>query len=303
MFPGKYFTGDGCRVDPDGFYWLMGRMDDVINVSGHRIGTAEIESALVSHPGVAEAAVVGFPHEIKGQGIYCFVTLKQGVEPMEELRDALVQHVRAAIGAIATPEKIQFTDSLPKTRSGKIVRRILRKIASGDTGSLGDTTTLADPALVDILIKNRVQSARCGNRRFSVYLRGGHVERRILATVLIGCFSLLSGCATLAHGTTQSIDISSNPPGAAVSIDGVSYGQTPVTATLQRKDNHLVKLELTGYEPYETTLTRETSGWAVADLLCLIGLAVDAVSGGLYNITPEQVSVDLRNERNRKNES
>ena len=127
--------------------------------------------------------------------------------------------------------------------------------------------------------------------------------KKILATVLIGCLSLLSGCATLAHGTTQSVGISSNPPGASVSIDGMSYGQTPVMATLRRKDNHLVRLELAGYEPYETTLTRETSGWAVADFLCLlIGLAIDAVSGGLYNITPEQISVGLRNERGGKNE-
>jgi len=155
-FPGVYFTGDGCRVDPDGFYWLLGRVDDVINVSGHRMSTAEIESALVSHQAVAEAAVVGFPHEIKGQGIYCFVTLKQGQTPSEALRKALVAHVRSAIGPIATPEKIQFTDALPKTRSGKIVRRILRKIAAGDTAELGDTTTLADPSLIETLVKARV---------------------------------------------------------------------------------------------------------------------------------------------------
>lgn len=154
-FPGKYFTGDGCRKDPDGYYWLLGRIDDVINVSAHRFATAEIESALVSHPGVAEAAVVGFPHETKGQGIYCYVTLKEGNEPTEELRKALVQHVRADISPIATPDKIHFTNALPKTRSGKIMRRILRKIADGHIDEVGDTSTLADPTVVDALIEGR----------------------------------------------------------------------------------------------------------------------------------------------------
>ncbi len=155
-FPGVYTTGDGARVDEDGFYWLMGRIDDVINVSGHRIGTAEVESALVSHDKVAEAAVVGMPHEIKGQGIYAYVTLKAGVEKSEELKKGLVTHVRKEIGPIATPDKIQFADALPKTRSGKIMRRILTKIAAGDVGQLGDTSTLADPSVVDILVKERI---------------------------------------------------------------------------------------------------------------------------------------------------
>jgi acetyl-CoA synthetase len=156
QFPGKYCTGDGCRVDEDGFYWLMGRIDDVVNVAGHRIGTAEVESALVSHPNVTEAAVVGIPHDIKGQGLYCFVTLKQNIDPTEALQKALVKHVREAIGPIATPDKMQFTDALPKTRSGKIVRRVLRKIAAGDIEELGDTSTLADPSLTDALVKGRV---------------------------------------------------------------------------------------------------------------------------------------------------
>jgi acetyl-CoA synthetase len=155
-FPGVYTTGDGARVDEDGYYWLMGRIDDVINVSGHRIGTAEVESALVSHPKVAEAAVVGMPHEIKGQGIYAFVTLKAGVERSEELKKELIAHVRKEIGPIATPDKIQFADALPKTRSGKIMRRILTKIAAGDVGNLGDTSTLADPSVVDLLVKERL---------------------------------------------------------------------------------------------------------------------------------------------------
>jgi acetyl-CoA synthetase len=154
-FPGVYTTGDGARVDEDGFFWLMGRIDDVINVSGHRIGTAEVESALVSHEKVAEAAVVGMPHDIKGQGIYAFVTLKAGVEKSEELKKALVTHVRKEIGPIATPDKIQFADGLPKTRSGKIMRRILTKIAAGDVEQLGDTTTLADPSVVEILVKEK----------------------------------------------------------------------------------------------------------------------------------------------------
>ncbi len=154
-FEGKYFTGDGCRRDADGYYWITGRVDDVLNVSGHRMGTAEIESALVSHPNVAEAAVVGFPHEIKGQGIYAYVTLKAGVEPSEALRDDLVQHVRGEIGAIAKPDFIHFTPALPKTRSAKIMRRILRKIAANDFDNLGDTSTLADPAVVEDLVANR----------------------------------------------------------------------------------------------------------------------------------------------------
>ncbi|OGO61838.1 MAG: acetate--CoA ligase [Chloroflexi bacterium RBG_19FT_COMBO_48_23] len=155
-FPGVYTTGDGARVDEDGFYWLMGRIDDVINVSGHRIGTAEVESALVSHDKVAEAAVVGMPHEIKGQGIYAFVTLKAGVEKSEELKKTLVTHVRKEIGPIATPDKIQFSDALPKTRSGKIMRRILTKIAAGDIEQLGDTSTLADPSVVGVLVEERI---------------------------------------------------------------------------------------------------------------------------------------------------
>ena len=155
-YPGKYFTGDGARRDEDGDYWITGRVDDVINVSGHRMGTAEVESALVLHEKVAEAAVVGFPHDIKGQGIYAYVTLNAGEEPSEPLRKELSQWVRTEIGPIATPDAIQFTPALPKTRSGKIMRRILRKIAEGDTSSLGDTSTLADPAVVDDLVKNRV---------------------------------------------------------------------------------------------------------------------------------------------------
>lgn len=151
-FPGKYFTGDGCRVDEDGYYWLLGRIDDVINVSGHRLATAEIESALVSHKSVAEAAVVGMPHDLKGQGIYCFVTLKLDVQESDELRKALIQHVRTEISPIATPDIIQFAPSLPKTRSGKIMRRILRKIAEGEVGNIGDTSTLADPSVVEALV-------------------------------------------------------------------------------------------------------------------------------------------------------
>jgi acetyl-CoA synthetase len=154
-YRGKYFTGDGCRRDADGYYWITGRVDDVINVSGHRLGTAEIESALVSHPKVAEAAVVGYPHDIKGQGIYCYVTLIAGVEGDEALERELRLHVRAEIGPIASPDIIHFTPALPKTRSGKIMRRILRKIAENDFGSLGDISTLAEPALVDSLIAGR----------------------------------------------------------------------------------------------------------------------------------------------------
>jgi acetyl-CoA synthetase len=154
-YRGKYFTGDGCRRDEDGYYWITGRVDDVINVSGHRMGTAEVESALVSHRCVAEAAVVGYPHDIKGQGIYCYVTLITGEAHHEELERELRMHVRKEIGPIATPDHLHFTPALPKTRSGKIMRRILRKIAENDFGSLGDTSTLADPALVDGLIEGR----------------------------------------------------------------------------------------------------------------------------------------------------
>ncbi|OYU48055.1 MAG: acetate--CoA ligase [Rhizobiales bacterium PAR1] len=154
-YPGKYFTGDGCRRDADGYYWITGRVDDVINVSGHRMGTAEVESALVAHEAVSEAAVVGYPHDIKGQGIYAYVTLMNGLQPSDDLRKALVTTVRNEIGPIATPDKIQFAPGLPKTRSGKIMRRILRKIAEDDFGALGDTSTLADPSVVDDLIENR----------------------------------------------------------------------------------------------------------------------------------------------------
>ena len=154
-YPGKYFTGDGCRRDSDGDYWITGRVDDVINVSGHRMGTAEVESALVAHEMVSEAAVVGYPHAIKGQGIYAYVTLMQGSEPTDALRKELVAWVRREIGPIASPDVIQFAPGLPKTRSGKIMRRILRKIAENELGSLGDTSTLADPGVVDDLVKNR----------------------------------------------------------------------------------------------------------------------------------------------------
>jgi acetyl-CoA synthetase len=154
-YPGKYFTGDGCRRDEDGYYWITGRVDDVINVSGHRMGTAEVESSLVAHAKVAEAAVVGYPHDLKGQGIYAYVTLMTGVEPSEELRKELVAWVRKDIGPIASPDIIHFAPGLPKTRSGKIMRRILRKIAENEFSSLGDTSTLADPSVVDDLIRNR----------------------------------------------------------------------------------------------------------------------------------------------------
>jgi acetyl-CoA synthetase len=154
-YRGKYFTGDGCRRDEDGYYWITGRVDDVINVSGHRLGTAEVESALVEHPQVAEAAVVGYPHDIKGQGIYAYVTLVVGAEPSAELETALRQLVRTDIGPIASPDILHFTPALPKTRSGKIMRRILRKIAENEFGALGDTSTLADPSLVDALIEGR----------------------------------------------------------------------------------------------------------------------------------------------------
>jgi len=156
MYPGNYFTGDGARRDEDGFYWITGRVDDVINVSGHRMGTAEVESALVLHDAVAEAAVVGYPHDIKGQGIYAYVTLMAGVEESEDLRKELVQHVRKEIGPIASPDIIQWAPGLPKTRSGKIMRRILRKVAENELDALGDTSTLADPSVVDHLIENRL---------------------------------------------------------------------------------------------------------------------------------------------------
>ena len=155
-YPGYYFTGDGCRRDADGDYWITGRVDDVLNISGHRIGTAEVESALVAHSSVAEAAVVGFPHDIKGQGIYAFVTLKKGIVESEDLKNELVKTVRTIIGPIATPDKIQWAHGLPKTRSGKIMRRILRKIAENQIDALGDTSTLADPAVVTDLVQNRV---------------------------------------------------------------------------------------------------------------------------------------------------
>jgi acetyl-CoA synthetase len=159
QYRGYYFTGDGCRRDADGYYWITGRVDDVINVSGHRMGTAEVESALVAHAKVAEAAVVGYPHEIKGQGIYAYVTLMNGQSPSEELRKELVRWVRNEIGPIASPDLIQWAPGLPKTRSGKIMRRILRKIAENDFGSLGDISTLADPSVVQELIDNRMNRA------------------------------------------------------------------------------------------------------------------------------------------------
>jgi len=157
QYKGKYFTGDGARIDEEKDYWLMGRIDDVINISGHRIGTAEVESALVSHPAVAEAAVVGFPHEIKGQALYVFVTVNQGVEQTDELKKEFVAHIRKEIGPIASPDKIQYADALPKTRSGKIMRRILKKIAADDVDDLGDTSTLLDPGVVTHLIDERIQ--------------------------------------------------------------------------------------------------------------------------------------------------
>ena len=153
--PGAYFTGDGARCDDRGNYWILGRVDDVLNVAGHRLSTMEVESALVSHPKVAEAAVAPMPHDIKGQALYAFVTLKEGIHPSEELKKELVLHVRKEIGPIAMPDKLQFAPALPKTRSGKIMRRILRKIAENDVGNLGDTSTLADPSVVDDRVKNR----------------------------------------------------------------------------------------------------------------------------------------------------
>ncbi len=161
-YPNKYFTGDGCRRDADGYYWITGRVDDVINVSGHRMGTAEVESSLVAHPKVSEAAVVGYPHDIKGQGIYAYVTLMAGEEPTEALRKELVAWVRKDIGPIASPDLVQFAPGLPKTRSGKIMRRILRKIAEDEFGALGDTSTLADPAVVEDLIENRQNRHKAG---------------------------------------------------------------------------------------------------------------------------------------------
>ena len=156
QYKGHYFTGDGCRRDADGYYWITGRVDDVINVSGHRMGTAEVESALVAHPKVAEAAVVGYPHPIKGQGIYAYVTLMAGEAYTDALKKELVAWVRQEIGPIASPDLIQWAPGLPKTRSGKIMRRILRKIAENDYGALGDTSTLADPGVVEELIDNRM---------------------------------------------------------------------------------------------------------------------------------------------------
>jgi acetyl-CoA synthetase len=155
QYPGYYFSGDGARRDADGYYWITGRIDDVLNVSGHRLGTAEVESALVLHPQVAEAAVVGYPHDIKGQGIYAYVTPMAGTEPSDSLKEDLVQLVRDEIGPIATIDVIQWAPSLPKTRSGKIMRRILRKIAANEIDTLGDTSTLADPTVVNDLIENR----------------------------------------------------------------------------------------------------------------------------------------------------
>jgi len=154
-YKGKYFTGDGCRRDADGYYWITGRVDDVINVAGHRMGTAEVESALVAHPKVSEAAVVGYPHDLKGQGIYCYVTLMSGEQGDDALKVELRDWVRKEIGPIASPDQIQFAPGLPKTRSGKIMRRILRKIAEDDYANLGDTTTLADPSVVVELVENR----------------------------------------------------------------------------------------------------------------------------------------------------
>ena len=156
QYPGRYFTGDGCRRDEDGYYWITGRVDDVINVSGHRMGTAEVESALVAHPKVSESAVVGYPHDVKGQGIYAYVTLMAGEEPSDGLREELTRWVRKEIGPIASPDLIQWAPGLPKTRSGKIMRRILRRIAADESGDLGDTSTLADPAVVSDLVENRM---------------------------------------------------------------------------------------------------------------------------------------------------
>ena len=158
QFDGKYFTGDGCRRDKDGYYWITGRVDDVIIVSGHNLGTAEIESAFVSHPKVSEAAVVGYPHDIKGNGLYCYVSLKAGIESTVDLKKELVKTIRSKIGPIATPDFIHFADGLPKTRSGKIMRRILRKIAANEQDQLGDITTLADPSVVQKLIDSKLNN-------------------------------------------------------------------------------------------------------------------------------------------------
>ncbi len=155
-FPGKYFSGDGARIDEDGDFWLMGRIDDVLNVSGHRLGTAEIESALVSHEAVAEAAVVGYPHDVKGEGIYAYVAVNEGVEVTDDLKKLLLGHIKVEISPIAKPDKIQFAAGLPKTRSGKIMRRILRKIAHGQIEDLGDISTLADPSVVEKLVEERL---------------------------------------------------------------------------------------------------------------------------------------------------
>ena len=154
-FPGMYFTSDGCRRDSDNYYWITGRVDDVLNVSGHRMGTAEVESALVAHPDVAEAAVVGYPHDIKGQGIYCYITLNADVPASDELKKDMIAQIRKEIGPVATPDLIQWAPGLPKTRSGKIMRRILRKIAENDYSNLGDISTLAEPSVVEDLIQNR----------------------------------------------------------------------------------------------------------------------------------------------------
>jgi acetyl-CoA synthetase len=159
-YPGMYFTGDGARRDADGYYWVTGRVDDVLNVSGHRLGTAEIESAIVADPVVAEAAVVGYPHDVKGQGVYAYVTLKQGVEATDDVRRSILATVAREISPIAKPDLVHFTPALPKTRSGKIMRRILRKIAENDFSNLGDTSTLADPGVVRALIDGRLSGPR-----------------------------------------------------------------------------------------------------------------------------------------------
>src|SRR5439155_262706 len=185
-YPGKYFTGDGCRRDADGYFWITGRVDDVINVSGHRLGTAEVESALVAHPKVSEAAVVGYPHDLKGQGIYAYVTLMAGEQPSEALRKELVAWVRKEIGPIASPDLIQFAPSLPKTRSGKIMRRILRKIAEDSFQNLGDTSTLAEPAVIIAIFCIRAGGNAAPNARGA----GASMIRKFLGslagTVAIG---------------------------------------------------------------------------------------------------------------------
>jgi acetyl-CoA synthetase len=196
-YPGKYFTGDGARRDADGYYWITGRVDDVINVSGHRLGTAEIESALVADPKVAEAAVVGYPHEIKGQGIYCFVTLKTDVEITASLEPELRNWVRREIGPFASPDVIQFAPGLPKTRSGKIMRRILRKVAEGDIANLGDTSTLADPGVVDDLVRNRAEDGAPD----IIELAAGKVDADEVERVLESHDSVAeAACVGAAHG-------------------------------------------------------------------------------------------------------